>query len=221
LRDRRHAAAAVQPGDAELRDAVTAFLLFPNGMSLADERRKQEKETAMGMRPLPHTITELCAHALELERDCEQRFREYSKQMHALGAHGIANVFEELALEVTKEAAALEAVSGEGKASELSLWEYAWRLTYMPEGMEHRPRLVPLNAREALQLAVLAKRRAQVFYNDVADNARDIVVRGCAAEMAAGERARLQRLQRLLAGEILAENEGKKAITAGAAEQRV
>ncbi len=159
----------------------------------------------MGMRLLPLTVAELCAHALELERDCEQRFREYTKQMHALGAHGIANVFEELALEEAKDVAALDAASGERKPTELSPWEYAWRLTYMPEGLEHRPRLVPLNAREALQLAVLAKRRAQLFYNDVADNARDSVVRGCAAEMATGEQVHLQRLQRLLAGEILAE----------------
>jgi rubrerythrin len=166
---------------------------------------RPSKETAMGMRLLPLNIGELSAHALQLERDCEQRFREYAEQMHALGAHGIANVFEELALEETKFAAMLNAVGCESKPVELSPSEYAWRLTYMPEGMEHRPRLVPLNAREALQLAVLAKRRAQVFYYDVADNARDSVVRGCAAEMAAGEHFHLQRLQRLLAGEIIAE----------------
>ena len=174
----------------------------------------------MGMRLIPRTVAELCAHALELERDCEQRFREYTKQMHALGAHGVANVFEDLALKEAKEAAALEAASTESKPAELSPREYAWRLTYMPEGMEHRPRLVPLNAREALQLAVLAKRRAQIFYYDVADNARDSVVRGCAAEMAAGEHVHLERLQRLLAGEILAEIAAKQPVASGSEERR-
>jgi hypothetical protein len=147
----------------------------------------------MGMRLLPLTVGELCAHALELERDCEHRLREYAKRMHVLGAHGIANVFEEMALEETRATAMLKAAAGESKPAALSPWEYAWRLTYMPEGMEHRPRIVPLNAREALQLAVLAKRRAQVFYYDVANNARSKVVRGCAAEMASSEQAHLKR----------------------------
>lgn len=175
----------------------------------------------MGMRLLPLTVPELCAHALELERDCEQRFRAYTKQMHEVGAHGVADAFEELALEETREIAALEAASGDSAPAELSPSEYAWRLTYMPEGMEHRPRLVPLNAREALQLAVLAKRRARIFYNDVADNARDRVVRGCAAEMAAAEQVHLQRLQRLLAGEILAEVNAKRPTAVSREEQRV
>lgn len=169
----------------------------------------------MGMRLLPLTVSELCAHALELERDCEQRLCEYAKQMHEMGAHGIANVFEELALEGTKAIVALEAAAGESYKADLSPREYAWRLTYMPEGMEHRPRIVPLHAREALQLSVLSKRRAQAFYYDVANNARSGVVRGCAAQMAAGEQAQLQRLQRLLAGEILADAETSVRSVAG------
>jgi hypothetical protein len=68
--------------------------------------------------------------------------------------------------------------------------------------MENRPRLVPLNAREALQLTLLAKRRAETFYADVAENARDAVVRGCAAEMMANEHRQKQELERLLAEEI-------------------
>ena len=157
----------------------------------------------MGVRLLPLTVSELCGHALELERDHEQRFREYTNQMHAVGAHGLATVFDDLAQQGLSDIAALEAASGTHKAAELSPWEYAWRLTYMPEGMENHPRLVPRNGREALQLAVQAKRRALTFYNDVADNARDAVVRGCAAEMATGENDILKRLERMLASETL------------------
>ncbi len=120
----------------------------------------------MGVRLLPLNVSELCSHALELERDCEQRFFDYSRHMHEIGAHGVANVFEELGQESINQIRALEVASGDRKPAELSPWEYAWRLTYMPEGMEQKPRLVPLNAREALQLSVLAKRRAQDFFND-------------------------------------------------------
>ena len=156
----------------------------------------------MGARLLPLSVAELCGHALELERDAGARFCEYAGRMRELGAGQVASAFDELRREQDEEVRALEAASGERRPAELSPWEYAWRLTYMPEGMEQQPRLVPLSAREALQLALIAKRRAEAFYCDVADNARDAVVRGCAAEMASAERGQIQRLERLLVGEI-------------------
>lgn len=159
----------------------------------------------MAVRLLPLSIAELCAHALELERDAAQRFRDYAKRMHELGEKGIAGVFEELATEENEEIRALEVVSGTRKPSELLPWEYAWRLTYLPDALDEKPRLAPRNAHEALQLALLAKRRAEDFLNNVAENARDAVVRGCAAEMAVNERRLVQLLERLLAGEIPSE----------------
>ena len=156
----------------------------------------------MGVRLLPLNVSELCSHALELERDCEQRFFDYARHMHEIGAHGVANVFEEMGQESIAQIRALEVASGERKPAELSPWEYVWRLTYMPEGMEHRPRLVPLSAREALQLATVAKRRAELFYSDVATHATDSMVRSCAAEMASGELVHVRRLERLLATEM-------------------
>lgn len=156
----------------------------------------------MAMRLLPLNVAELCAHALELERACERRFDHYAERMAEIGERPLAMAFDRMARTLRREITVLAAASGERKPATLSPWEYAWRLTYMPEGMEQKPRLVPLNAREALQLAVLAKRRAQDFFNDVAGNARDQVVRTCAAEMAAGEQSQLRRLEKLLATEI-------------------
>ena len=156
----------------------------------------------MGARLLPLTVAELCAHALELERDAAERCAQYSKRMHELGEEAYAATFDALRGEELEEMASLETASGSRKPAELSPWEYAWRLTYTPEAMENKPRLVPLNPREALQLTLLAKRRAENFYTDVAQHAREAVVRGCAAEMAANERRRLKRLERLLIQEI-------------------
>lgn len=64
--------------------------------------------------------------------------------------------------------------------------------------VEHAARLVPLSAREALQLALLSKRRAEAFYIDVSDHARDDVVRARAAELIADERRQVQYLEWLL-----------------------
>jgi hypothetical protein len=157
----------------------------------------------MGEKLLPLSIPELCAHALELERDAEMRFREYAARMRELGSEHIAAAFDEKVREQQEEVRALEAASGGRARAELSPFEYAWRLTYLPDGMDDRPRLMPRNAREALQFSLIAKRRAESFYLDVAENARDVVVRGCAAEMASAEHRQVELLERLLAGEII------------------
>ena len=162
----------------------------------------------MGARLLPLTVAELCAHALELERDAAQRCKDYAARMRDLDEMAFADTFDALYREELEEIAALEAASGPRKPAELSPWEYAWKLTYLPEAMENKPRLVPLNAREALQLTLLAKRRAEVFYGDVAAHGHEAVVRSCAAEMAANERKCMQRLERLIAQEI--RNEGRR-----------
>ena len=165
----------------------------------------------MGTRLLPLTVAELCAHALELERDAAGRCKDYAARMRDLGEDRAAESFDAMYRDELKEIAALEAASGARKPAELSPWEYAWRLTYTPDAMENKPRLVPLNVREALQLTVLAKRRAEAFYGDVAENAREPVVRGCAAEMVANEKRQLQRLERLLAEELRREPRATKS----------
>ena len=156
----------------------------------------------MAVRLLPLTVSELCAHALNFERDAAERCKDYAARLRSIGDIGAAEVFEQLLLEENDEIHALEAASGERKPAELSHWEYIWRLAYMPEAMDDKPRIVPVDAREALRLTVVAKRRAESFYTDVAENAQAAVVRSCALEMAANERRQLQMLEHYLAGTL-------------------
>jgi hypothetical protein len=161
------------------------------------------EEIEMAMRLLPLNVGELCAHALELERACERRFDDYAERMVEIGERPLAMAFDRMARTLRREITALAAASGERKPAELSPWEYAWRLTYMPEAVDDHAHLVPATAREALQCAVQARRRAMIFYEDVADNAADAVVRAYAAELVAAKKAQQLRLERLLAREIL------------------
>jgi rubrerythrin len=153
----------------------------------------------MGQKLLPLSIQELCAHALALERDAGARFREYAGRMRELGSEKLADTFDEMSLEQDEESNALQSAAGEHHSpADLSPWEHLWRLTYLPDGSDERPHAVPRNAREALQLAALAKRRAEIFYRDVEEHAPDNIVRSCAAEMAATERRQIRRLEQLL-----------------------
>jgi rubrerythrin len=175
-----------------------------NGMALATRLVENHKKgAAMGVKLLPLSVAELLAHALELEREAGIRFREYAARMREIGAERTAAAFDDFRQEQDDEVRVLESAAGEHNPSnQLSPWEYVWRLNYMPEGVDDQPRLVPMNAREALQLATLAKRRAEAFYSDVAENARDAMVRNCAAEMAAGEQGQIKRLEHLLKAEM-------------------
>jgi hypothetical protein len=161
------------------------------------------EETEMAMRLLPLNVGELCAHAYELERACERRFGEYAARMASIGQRPLAMVFDRMARSLRRELDELCSASGEFRPAKLSPWEYAWRLTYMPEAVDDHPRVTPASAREALQFAVQARRRAVIFYEDVAENAADATVRNVASGMAVSKLAQQQRLERMLAREIL------------------
>jgi rubrerythrin len=153
----------------------------------------------MGQKLLPLSMQELCAHALELERDAGARFRQYAERMREIGAQKLADEFDAMSRAQAEEARALQAAAGGHPPAELTPWEHAWRLAYLPDG--DGPRAAPLTARDALQFAALAKRRAEAFYREVADNARDEMVRSCAQEMGSAERRQILRLEWLLEAE--------------------
>jgi rubrerythrin len=153
----------------------------------------------MGQKLLPLSMQELCAHALELERDAGARFRQYAERMREIGAQKLADEFDAMSRAQAEEARALQAAAGGPPPAELTPWEHAWRLAYLPDG--DGPRAAPLTARDALQFAALAKRRAEAFYREVADNARDEMVRSCAQEMGSAERRQILRLEWLLEAE--------------------
>jgi len=158
----------------------------------------------MAVRMLPLSVAELCVHALELAREAASRLHEYSDRMRLLGAEPLAAVFEAFEKDKRIQGHALEGACQGRRLPELSPWEYAWRIAYAPGKLDPSPRILPLDAREALELALAAERRAAAFYDDVAEHARDVAVRACAADLATHSRPQVQRLEHLLAEEVRA-----------------
>jgi len=155
----------------------------------------------MGVRLMPLTLAHLCAHALELECRAAARYDEYAHLLRAWGANLVADAFEELGKLQQQELRALEAGAREQNRSDPTLWEHAWQLALSPEALEATQPFVPRNVRHALQVVVAVERRAESYYADVAGNARDAVVRDCAAEMSEHKRKRLELLEYMLACE--------------------
>jgi rubrerythrin len=166
----------------------------------------------MANRLLPLTIAELCSHALQLERHAASCFGAYAQRLRELGDEPVARELEQLQAEERDEIRALEAAGGQ--PADLSPWEYAWQLTYLPDALEPEPRVVPMNACEALRLARTVKLSALGFYEDVAENAGKSMVRAFAADMAASRRGQLARIERLLVDDLRAANERLRSGTA-------
>jgi hypothetical protein len=152
----------------------------------------------MAHRLLPLTMSELCLHALQLERDTSALFKIWVGRLRQLGEFGLATAMIHLEEETQMEISALHVASGNARSKGLAPWEYAWRLAADRADDESEPAPPPRDPGTILQLAQDAKMRAVAFYDDVATNGRDPLVRSFAADMAAARHADAVRISRLM-----------------------
>jgi Rubrerythrin len=157
----------------------------------------------MDQRLPPRDLADLCQHALALEKDAVMRFEAYAARMREIGAPEAAGMFQTLAAAQRVELRAL--VEAAGGDATLPPWEYEWRVAYLgaPDAV------APASVRDALARALAAGQRAEAFYRDTADHARDPMVRGCAEEMGQAERRLLLQLEQLLAQQPRAQGGGQ------------
>jgi rubrerythrin len=142
-------------------------------------------------------LPELYSLALALEREATRRFAELEQFMRDVGIDHLAEEFGRIGREEKEQYELLALGTAGRELPEVTGWEYSWH--YL--GPEADRVEAPTNAREAIALALGTERRTQVFYSDVAENARDDAVRAFAAEMAADEQRHVLRLELLLARE--------------------
>jgi rubrerythrin len=150
-------------------------------------------------RPLPRNLPELVAHAIGFERDAASRFHEYAAYLRELGHDEMATVFNRLELVERAHMEALQECVAGGKLPELEPHDYVRHLLATRDALALAFPKAPRNAREALVLALAAERRAELYYRDAAANSPDPMVRGFAADLAAGEHRHVRVVERLLA----------------------
>lgn len=148
----------------------------------------------MGARLLPLSLAELYAHSLAMEREAVRRFDELARYMRDTGTDHLAEEFERIAKEEREQYELIEGGTAERALPKLSSWECAWHYTGRPDA----PRRLPESPHGAIALALQVSRRAEAFYSDVAENARDGAVSAFAALMANDEQRHVDRLERLL-----------------------
>ena len=151
-------------------------------------------------RPLPRNLSELVAHAIGCERDAASRFQLFANHLHEMGYRDTADIFRRLALAERAHLEALEDCVAAGKLPELQPSDNVRHLLAMRNALELAfPCPPPRNARDALVRALAAERRAEIYYRDAAAYASDPMVRGFAADLAAGEHRHVRLVERLLA----------------------
>ncbi|RCX31186.1 ferritin-like domain-containing protein [Thioalbus denitrificans] len=147
------------------------------------------------------TVGELLAHALELELESAERYRELADTMQVHNNPDVASLFHRLASygdaharEVKQRAAGLELPT-------IAPWDFKWTCPDAPESACAEDTHYLMNRCQALQLALHNETRGQLFYAGVAESAPDPDVRFIAAEMAAEEEQHVAMLQEWLARE--------------------
>lgn len=145
-----------------------------------------------------HSPNELYAHAIALEREAAERYAEFARRMDDLGNAAAAEVFTTLArLEEEHLQTLLERTQGVEIPDYLNE-QYAWLDAGAPETTARELVFRLLTARQALEIALRAERRAQSFFEKVMLTADDPALRALAREMAAEEGEHIGLVERLL-----------------------
>jgi rubrerythrin len=144
----------------------------------------------MGARLLPHTLPELFAYSLAIEREAAERYVELERFSRDAGVAHVADEFEKIGREEREQYETIALGTADRELPELAGWELAWHFALKAPA--------PGSIRQAIAIALSLERRTEAFYNDVAENARDGAVRAFAAEMANDEQRHVRRLEILL-----------------------
>ena len=116
-------------------------------------------DAGAGVRSVP----ELYAHALAIEREAAERYRELAERMADEGNAAVAALFGELAEMESRHEAQL-ATESEGMAlPRLAPGEYAWLDRGAPESAAHDLVFRLMTPHDALEIALAGERRARIL----------------------------------------------------------
>jgi rubrerythrin len=151
------------------------------------------------MAEMIRTAAELYAHAVAIEREAAERYRELAERMADLGNQAVADLFQRLAgFEADHLDALLRRTDGV-ELPEPSAADYRWLDAGAPETAARELVFRLMTPRHALEIALGAERRAQDFFEHAFAAAADPAVRALAQEMAAEEREHVRMVEDLLA----------------------
>ncbi|TAK84423.1 MAG: rubrerythrin [Betaproteobacteria bacterium] len=143
------------------------------------------------------SAAELYVHAIAIEREAAERYREFAERMADQGNEELARVFGKLAAFESDHLKALRRRTS-GVALPPLAADYSWLDAGTPQTAAHDLIFRLLTPRQALAIALQAEKRARAFFSHVQRDSGDPALRALAKEMAAEETEHMQLLERTL-----------------------
>ena len=134
------------------------------------------------------TVNDLLQHALVIELEAEQSYKELAEQMHSCGNHDVAALFEKMSALEGRHAKKIRENAGGIELEERAPWEYRWEGFEPPENAELNEIHYLMKPHHALTLALEAEKRAESFFTRIANQTEDDDVRRLAVEFASDEK---------------------------------
>ena len=144
------------------------------------------------------SAAELYVHAIAIEREAAERYREFATRMADQGNDELAGVFGKLAAFESEHLKTLERRT-DGVALPRLAADYAWLDSGAPETAAHDLIFRLMTPRQALAIALQAEKRARAFFSHVQRESGDPALRALAKEMAAEEDEHMHLLEHTLA----------------------
>jgi rubrerythrin len=145
------------------------------------------------------SVAEFLAHALELETESAERYRELADAMAVHNNPEVAALFRQLAAEGEAHAAQVRRWGAEYELPKIAPWSFKWTSPEGPESVAMADTHYLMNRQQALQLALHNESRGWDFYCQVAERSSSEEVQRLAEEMAAEEDAHVALLKDMLA----------------------
>ena len=152
-----------------------------------------------GLRKRIGSVGMLYAHALLIEREAVERYREFASHMAEHGNDTLAELFDQLAEFESEHAYHLAKKTAGMTLPRIAAGEHAWLDQEAPVPEAHAFVYRMLTPRVALEIALRAEERAKVFFEKVLAEASDAGIRKVALDMASDEQAHIAWVNEALA----------------------
>ena len=153
--------------------------------------RQEKGAPTTGPRRRVGSVGALYAHAMLIEHEAVQRYREFAVCMAEYGNDGVAELFRKLAQFEAEHAYHLAKKTAGMALPKLAAAEYSWLDQDAPLPEAHAFVLRMLTPRLALEIALRAEQRAKVFFDKVMNESSDAGIRAVARDMARDEQGHI------------------------------
>jgi len=145
------------------------------------------------------SMAELLVHALVIELEAVESYKDLAIQMKQCGNDEVAGLFEKMSELEAGHAAKIRDIAGDIELPELAPWEYRWPGMESPETVDLAGIHYLMTPHHALKLALENETNAMAFFDAIANGCTDERVCSLALEFANDERQHVAWMQDWLA----------------------